>query len=95
MSRPVRSLTTTRVLLLGFCAAATSACVAPDGNALKKLACEQAAASVDLSSLAQLDALRKALGVAPNVDPVAACQALGAKMGPVDAPPSDAKPPAD
>ena len=30
----------------------------------------------------QLDALRKALGLAPGVDPIESCRALGAKMEP-------------
>jgi hypothetical protein len=30
----------------------------------------------------QLDALRKALGVAPGVDPIASCRALGVQMEP-------------
>jgi hypothetical protein len=59
-----------------------TACRAPDGNALRRLACEQAAASLDMRSLSQMDALRKALGVAPEVDPIQACEALGAVMTP-------------
>jgi hypothetical protein len=61
---------------------AISACGAPDPKALQKLACEQAAANLDLQSLSQMDALRKALGVAPDVDPISACKALGARMDP-------------
>jgi hypothetical protein len=61
---------------------AISACRAPDPKALQKLACEQAAANLDLQSLSQMDALRKALGVAPDVDPISACKALGARMDP-------------
>jgi hypothetical protein len=71
-------------LLLGT--ALLAGCRAPDGRALQKLACEQAAASLDLQSVAQLDALRKALGVAPEVDPIRSCQALGAEMTPRQAP---------
>ncbi|MFY8147820.1 MAG: hypothetical protein ACOVNL_01210 [Prochlorococcaceae cyanobacterium] len=56
--------------------------MAPDGKALKKIACEQAAATIDLQSVAQLDALRKALGVAPDVDPIRTCTELGANMEP-------------
>jgi hypothetical protein len=52
----------------------------PDPKALQKLACEQAAANLDLQSVSQMDALRKALGVAPDVDPISACKALGAPM---------------
>jgi hypothetical protein len=61
---------------------AISGCRAPDPKALQKLACEQAAANLDLQSLSQMDALRKALGVAPDVDPISACKALGARMDP-------------
>jgi hypothetical protein len=61
---------------------AVSGCRAPDPKALQKLACEQAAANLDLQSLSQMDALRKALGVAPDVDPISACKALGARMDP-------------
>ena len=57
-------------------------CRPPDGTALRKLACEEAAASFDLQSISQMDALRKALGVAPDVDPIGACKALGADMTP-------------
>jgi len=42
-------------------------CGPPDGRALKRLACEQVSNSIDLQSMAQLDALRKALGVAPFI----------------------------
>ena len=59
-----------------------SACRAPDPRALQKLACEQAAASLDMQSVSQMDALRKALGVAPDVDPISTCKALGATMTP-------------
>lgn len=59
-----------------------SSCGPPDTRALKKLACEQAAASLDMQSVAQLDALRRALGVAPGVDPLEQCRSLGAVMEP-------------
>ena len=59
-----------------------TACQAPDGRALQKLACEQAAANLDLQSVSQMDALRKALGVAPGVDPIRTCKELGADMTP-------------
>jgi hypothetical protein len=77
-----------RALALALCLCAISACSAPDGKALKKLACEQAAASLDLQSLSQLDSLRKALGVARDVDPILACKALGANMGPAQQAPN-------
>jgi hypothetical protein len=54
----------------------------PDGQALQRLACEQVANSIDLQSISQLDALRKALGVAPGVDPLQTCKVLGVKMEP-------------
>ncbi|MDA0717796.1 MAG: hypothetical protein O2839_06185 [Cyanobacteria bacterium] len=55
-------------------------CALPDTEALKKLTCEQVATNIDLESVAQLDALRKSLGVASGVDPMESCRALGAKM---------------
>ena len=73
--------TTTGALALGLSLGAIAACSPPDGKAARKLACEQAAASLDPQSLAQLDTLRKALGVAPDVNPIQACKALGAEMG--------------
>jgi len=57
-----------------------SACGTPDIKALHTLACQQAANTVDLQSMAQLDLLRKALGVAPGVDPIGTCKALGVDM---------------
>lgn len=69
--------TAAAVLLLGLSAAG---CGQPDPQALKRLACEQAGASLDIQSLSQLDALRKALGLAPNVDPIGFCRSIGAKM---------------
>jgi hypothetical protein len=59
-----------------------SACGTPDTKALQTLACQQAANTVDLQSVAQLDLLRKALGVAPGVDPIGTCKALGVTMTP-------------
>ena len=64
---------------------ALAGCGKPDVSALQRMACEQAAANVDLQSVQQLDALRKALGVAPDVDPLAFCQSIGAKMTPAPA----------
>ncbi|MFM7087528.1 MAG: hypothetical protein ACKOXO_11145 [Cyanobium sp.] len=57
-------------------------CVGVDKRALQKLACEQAAATIDMQSVATVDALRKALGVAPDVDPIQHCRSLGAAMTP-------------
>lgn len=85
--RRLSLLFTTTVLLL-------SGCGTPDTKALKKLACEQAAASLDMQSVAQLDALRKALGVAPGVDPIEQCRSLGAVMDPSPARPTPGAPPA-
>lgn len=65
---------------LGWCLALVSACQAPDVRGLHRLACQQAAVSLDLQSIGQMDALRKALGVAPNVDPIATCKELGVDM---------------
>lgn len=61
---------------------ALAGCGKPDVSALQRMACEQAAANVDLQSVQQLDALRKALGVAPDVDPLAFCTSIGANMTP-------------
>ncbi|MEN9766065.1 MAG: hypothetical protein RLZZ32_25 [Cyanobacteriota bacterium] len=61
-------------------------CRPPDTQALKKIACEQAAASLDMQSVSQMDALRKALGLAPEVDPIQACTELGANMKPTAQP---------
>ena len=66
----------------GLLTLSLSGCRAPDTQALKKIACEQAAASLDMQSVSQMDALRKALGVAPDVDPIQACTQLGANMKP-------------
>ena len=63
-----------------------SACGAPNTKLLHTLACQQAANAVDLQSVAQLDLLRKALGVAPGVDPIGTCKALGVNMNPKAAP---------
>jgi hypothetical protein len=68
--------------LLAACGISLSACRAPDTQALKKIACEQAAASLDMQSVSQMDALRKALGLAPDVDPIRTCTELGADMKP-------------
>jgi hypothetical protein len=57
-----------------------SACGKPDPRALQILACQQVANSIDLQSVSQLDLLRKALGVAPGVDPVGTCRELGVAM---------------
>ncbi len=70
----------TSLLIVG--AASLSGCRPPDTQALKKIACEQAAASLDMQSVSQMDALRKALGLAPDVDPIRACTELGANMKP-------------
>ncbi len=78
----------TTALVVG--AASLSGCRPPDTQALKKIACEQAAASLDMQSVSQMDALRKALGLAPDVDPIRACTELGANMKP-SSPPAEAE----
>jgi hypothetical protein len=71
----------------GFVLAATTlslaGCSQPDTVALKRLACEQAGANLDLQSLSQLDALRKALGLARDVDPIGYCRSIGARLEPL------------
>ena len=69
-------------LLLTLTTLLLSGCGTPDTRALKKMACEQAAANLDMQSVSQLDALRKALGLAPGVDPIQQCRSLGANMEP-------------
>ncbi len=69
-------------LLLTMTPLVLSGCGTPDTRALKKIACEQAAANLDMQSVSQIDALRKALGLAPGVDPIQQCRSLGASMEP-------------
>lgn len=69
-------------VVAGAAGLALAGCGRPDGQALQRLACEQVANSIDLQSVAQLDALRKALGVAPGVDPLQTCRDLGVTMQP-------------
>jgi len=69
-------------LLIAFTPLLLIGCGAPDTRALKTIACEQAAASLDMQSVSQMDALRKALGLAPGVDPLQQCRALGVRMEP-------------
>jgi hypothetical protein len=57
-------------------------CGRPDGQALQTIACQQVASTIDLQSVGQIDALRKALGLAPGVDPIGTCRALGVTMDP-------------
>ena len=61
-------------------------CGQADGQALQKLACQHAANSIDLQSVGQVDSLRKALGVAPGIDPLQTCRALGVAMDPNNLP---------
>ncbi len=76
----------TSVLRVSACIglALLAGCGRPDTQALKKLACRQAAKTmtIDLQSVGQLDALRQALGLAPGVDPIGACRSLGVTMEP-------------
>ncbi|NDC34661.1 MAG: hypothetical protein EBZ51_04565 [Synechococcaceae bacterium WB9_2_112] len=57
------------------------ACGRPDSRALQQLACQHVASSIDVQSVSQIDTLRKALGVAPGVDPLRTCRELGVPMG--------------
>ncbi len=57
-------------------------CGRPDGRALQTIACQQVASTIDLQSVGQIDALRKALGLAPGVDPISTCRELGVTMDP-------------
>lgn len=57
-------------------------CGQPDPRALQRMACEQARANLDLQSVSQLDGLRKALGLAPDVDPVGFCRSIGVPFEP-------------
>jgi hypothetical protein len=57
-------------------------CGRPDGRALQTIACQQVASTIDLQSVGQIDALRKALGLAPGVDPIGTCRELGVTMEP-------------
>lgn len=70
-----------------------ASCGTPDPQALQRLACEQAGANLDIQSLAQLDALRKAMGVAPGVDPIEACRSVGVELKPSPATPQPAEKP--
>lgn len=66
------------LLVLGLLAG----CGRPDGRALQTIACQQVASTIDLQSVGQIDALRKALGLAPGVDPIGTCRELGVTMEP-------------
>ncbi len=52
-----------------------------DPNAWKRTACEQAKAQLGEATVQQVELLRKALGLAAEVDPVAYCRSIGAAMG--------------
>lgn len=71
-----------RTVTIGLAAALGGlvACGKPDTRALQKLACEHVASSIDVQSVNQIDTLRKALGLAPWVDPLRTCQDLGVPM---------------
>ncbi|MEB3270616.1 MAG: hypothetical protein VKJ44_03060 [Synechococcus sp.] len=85
-----------RCRLVGVTAALAApllvACGSPNPEALHRIACQQAAGSLDLASLNQLDGLRKALGLAPGLDPIEYCRSLGVSLQP--AAPDPAAPPA-
>ncbi|MCX5949025.1 MAG: hypothetical protein NTY67_12880 [Cyanobacteria bacterium] len=74
----------TRFLRVSACIglALLAGCARPDTQALKKLACEHVASTIDLQSVGQLDTLRRALGLAPGVDPIGTCRSLGVTMEP-------------
>jgi hypothetical protein len=74
----------TRVVSLAALAALglLAGCGRPDGRALQTIACQQVASTIDLQSVGQIDALRKALGLAPGVDPIGTCRELGVTMEP-------------
>lgn len=82
VTRPCFAVMRRWSLLLVMTPLVLSGCGTPDTRALKKIACEQAAANLDMQSVSQLDALRKALGLAPGVDPIQQCRSLGATMEP-------------
>lgn len=87
-----------RLIISGLTAwslASIAGCGKPDVTALQRMGCEQAAANVDPQSVKQVDALRKALGIAPNVDPVTYCQSIGVKWEPKKPTTSASQPPAD
>ena len=52
-----------------------------DPQAWKRTACEQAQAQLGEATVQQIELLRKALGLADQVDPVAYCRSIGAAMG--------------
>ncbi len=74
----------TRVVSLAALAALglLAGCGRPDGRALQTIACQQVANTIDIQSVGQIDALRKALGLAPGVDPIGTCRELGVTMEP-------------
>jgi hypothetical protein len=82
-----------RTVALAAGALAIASCGSPDPQALQRLACEQADANLDIQSLGQLDTLRKALGVAPGVDPIETCRAVGVELNPSPATPQPAEEP--
>jgi hypothetical protein len=59
-----------RAVALAPASLVLASCGPPDTQALQHLACQQAGANLDMQSLTQMDALRKALGLAPEVDPM-------------------------
>ena len=81
LSSPARpGLGSTPLALLGLALLAGLAGCA-DPNAWKRTACEQAHAQLGQATVQQIELLRKALGLAPEVDPVAYCRSIGAAMG--------------
>jgi hypothetical protein len=82
-----------RAVALAAASLVLASCGPPDTQALQRLACQQAGANLDMQSLTQMDALRKALGLAPDVDPIAACRAVGVELSPAPASPQPADQP--
>jgi hypothetical protein len=83
------------VMVLTTLGLSLNGCGQPDTRALQRLACEQAGANLDLQSLSQLDALRKALGLARDVDPIGYCRSIGARLEPTPTAPGPGTDPAE
>ena len=93
LSSPARpGLGTTPLALLGLVLLAGLAGCA-DPNAWKRTACEQAQAQLGQATVQQIELLRKALGLAAEVDPVAYCRSIGAAMGSPAPTPAEAQSP--
>lgn len=71
------------LLITGLALPLLVACGPVDHKALHRIACQQASGSLDMASVSQLDVLRKALGIAPGVDPIRYCRSLGVTLEPL------------